>query len=121
MAIFMQCAQAKTGFVKNRRVCAGRRIPYYKTREFPLQICCKSLSASMPPCTISLYFSPPLAVKFLHRSEPTSLGIIPLSGLRGRPSDRSDKTAVPLTLAEPQANDDPAVPGQDRILYWHWR
>jgi hypothetical protein len=36
---------------------------------------------------------------------------------------RIDKTAVLLDQHPSRAtsDDDPAVPGQDRILYWHWR
>ncbi|GAB3542334.1 hypothetical protein GCM10027343_14130 [Noviherbaspirillum agri] len=58
--------------------------------------------------------------------EPTSPGIIPFfSGCTvTNQMTAFDKTAVPLdliALAEPKADDDPAVPGQDRFLYWHWR
>ncbi|HEY0844653.1 MAG TPA: hypothetical protein VGE12_04770 [Noviherbaspirillum sp.] len=51
--------------------------------------------------------------------EPTSPSIIPFFGLRGHYKTAFDKTAVLLAHrapAKPKADDDPAVPGQDRFL-----
>jgi hypothetical protein len=48
---------------------------------------------------------------------------IQTSGWRGRDPTAIDKTAVPTPdqRREPQADDDPAVPGKINFTYWHWR
>lgn len=60
----------------------------------------------------------------LNLREPTNPTIIPFFGWRGHYKTAFDMTAVLLARrapAKPKADDDPAVPGQDRFLYWHWR
>jgi hypothetical protein len=57
MAIFMLFLQFFNISVTKIRLCENPINPYYKTQQFFLHFCCKSLRTGIPACTIGSYFS----------------------------------------------------------------
>jgi hypothetical protein len=95
MAIFMFFRGRGWQTVKMQRVWKEMEIPYYKTREFPLQICCKSLSIDIPACTIGALF-------LAFSANPSARTLFHYSGFAVT-QDRVDKTAVPASRNAGQA------------------